>query len=78
MKRRDGTVEVLACCPFDAPHDRPLAVALTVAGDELRFAVAGRALLTARDREYASGGAGFLVEVGWLPGARIPGGACGA
>ena len=64
VKRRDGTVEVLACCPYDAPHDRPLAVALTAAGDELRFAVGGRALLTARDGEYASGGAGFLVEEG--------------
>ena len=63
VKRRDGTVEVLACCPYDAPHE-PLAVALTVAGDELRFAVAGRALLTARDGEYAGGGAGFLVEEG--------------
>ena len=64
VKRRDGTVEVLARCPYDAPHDQPLAVALTVAGDELRFAVAGRALLTARDGEYAGGGAGFLVEEG--------------
>lgn len=64
LKRRDGTVEVLACCPCDAPHDDPLDVALTVAGEELRFAVGGRALLTARDGEYASGGAGFLVEEG--------------
>ena len=64
LKRRDGTVEVLARCPCDAPHDDPLEVALTVAGEELRFAVAGRALLTARDGEYASGGAGFLVEEG--------------
>ena len=64
VKRRDGTVEVLARCPCDAPHDDPLAVALTVAGDGLRFALGGRELLAARDGEYASGGAGFLVEEG--------------
>ena len=78
IKRRDGTVQVLARCPCSTPHDEPLEAALTAAGAELRFAVGGRTLLTARDGEYASGGAGFLVEEGRLPGARIPGGARGA
>ncbi len=64
IKRRDGTVQVLARCPCDTPHDEPLEAALTAAGAELRFAVGGRTLLTARDGEYASGGAGFLVEEG--------------
>ena len=64
LKRRDGEVLVLARCPCAAPPDVPLEVALTVAGDELRCSVAGRARLTARDEEYASGGAGFLVEEG--------------
>ena len=64
VKRRDGTVQVLARCPCDAPHDQPLEVALTVVGEELRFALGSRALLAARDGEYASGGAGFLVEEG--------------
>ena len=64
LKRRDGAVQVLARCPCAAPPDQPLPVALTVAGDKLRFAVAGRVLVTAHDGEYASGGAGFLVEEG--------------
>ena len=38
---RDGTVKILARRPCDAPPDVPLEVALTVAGDELRCAVAG-------------------------------------
>ena len=64
LKRRDGAVQVLAQCPCAAPPDQPLPVALTVAGDRLRFVVAGRVMVTAQDSEYASGGAGFLVEEG--------------
>ena len=64
VKRRDGAVQVLAQCPCAAPLDQPLPVALTVAGDRLRFVVAGRVMVTAQDSEYASGGAGFLVEEG--------------
>ena len=64
VKRRDGAVQVLAQCPCAAPRDQPLPVALTVAGDRLRFVVAGRVMVTAQDSEYASGGAGFLVEEG--------------
>ena len=35
-----------------------------MAGEALSFAMGGRVLLTARDGEYESGGAGFLVEEG--------------
>ena len=64
LKRRDGTVKILARRPCDAPPDVPLEMALTVAGDELRCAVAGCVVVTATDGEYVSGGAGFLVEEG--------------
>ena len=57
-------MKILARRPCDAPPDVPLEVALTVAGDELRCAVAGRVVVTATDGEYVSGGAGFLVEEG--------------
>ena len=64
LKRRDGAVRVLARCRYAAPSAQPLPVALTVAGDELCFTADGQVLVTARDGEYASGGAGFLVEEG--------------
>ncbi len=64
LKRRDGALRVLASRAHETPPDAALPVSLTVAGDELRFAAAGRVLLTARDGEYRSGGAGFLVEEG--------------
>jgi len=64
LKRRDGALRVLASRAFEPPPDAALAVSLSVAGDDLRFTAAGRVLLTARDGEYRSGGAGFLVEEG--------------
>ena len=64
LKRRDGEARVLASRRWAVTPNAPLRLALTAAGDALRFAVAGRSILTARDAEYVSGGAGFLVEEG--------------
>ena len=64
LKRRDGEVRVLASYRCAVPPDAPVELALTVSGAELRFAVAGRPILTACDSEYVTGGAGFLVEEG--------------
>ena len=64
LKRRDGEARVLASRRWAVTPNAPLRLALTAAGDALRFAVAGRPILTARDAEYVSGGAGFLVEEG--------------
>lgn len=64
LKRRDGQAQVLARADYAAAPDTPLPLALTAAGAELRMAVAGRPLLSARDGDYVSGGAGFLVEEG--------------
>ena len=64
LKRRDGEARVLASRRWAVTPNAPLRLALTAAGAALRCAVDGRPILTARDEEYASGGAGFLVEEG--------------
>jgi ADP-ribosylglycohydrolase len=64
VKRRDGDVSVLTAIPFDYRIDETHALAFRVQGGNLILRIDGQRVVEAVDDEYASGGAGFLVDEG--------------
>ena len=66
LKRYDDTVAVLARADVGAGASSKRDLRLSLKGDELRFAVDGKAVASARDDTFVSGGAGFLVERGTI------------
>lgn len=67
VKRKDERVTVLAEVPFSYAENDKLKFVFSVKGGRLRFAIDGKELATAEDGDYATGGAGFLVEEGTIP-----------
>lgn len=64
VKQRDGETIVLAETPLAWAIDDTYTLELEIAGSRLALRVDGRTLVTAADGEYASGGAGFIVDAG--------------
>lgn len=67
VKRRDGTLSELAAVPFQHEPNARLTFEVRVQGTSIALSVGGQALVEARDADYASGGAGFLIEGGTVP-----------
>jgi ADP-ribosylglycohydrolase len=67
IKQRDGERIELASVPFTFEPNTHKVFVLKVQGDEVSFSIDGEPLLTASDGDYASGGAGFLIEGGTVP-----------
>lgn len=63
-KRRDDQVIVLASAPYPYKIDKTYTLTFRLLGSDLRLYIDGQEILRARDGEYASGGAGFLVDTG--------------
>jgi hypothetical protein len=67
VKRRDGELLILASVPFDfVPNSRQL-FEVSAVGDRITLAISGKLVVEALDADYASGGAGFLIEGGTVP-----------
>jgi hypothetical protein len=67
VKRRDGALEILASVPFDfVPNSRQL-FEVSAVGDRISLTISGKPVVEARDSDYISGGAGFLIEGGTVP-----------
>ena len=67
IKRKDEHVTVLAEVPFAYDENAKLKFVFSAKGDQLDLAIDGKTLVKAEDAEYASGGAGFLIEEGTIP-----------
>jgi len=67
IKRRDGEVTTLAAVPFTFAPNARKEFELRVEGDTLVLSIDDQELAFATDAEYASGGAGFLIEGGTVP-----------
>ena len=67
IKRTDRTVQVLAEMKYPYKENLTLILALSAAGETLRFAIDGHEVLSATDSAYSAGGAGFLIEEGTVP-----------
>jgi len=67
VRRRDDALEVLAEAPVDYAEHDTLEFSFAVNGDALEFRVGERAVVTASDTMYASGGAGFYIDEGTVP-----------
>jgi ADP-ribosylglycohydrolase len=67
IKRIDREVVVLAQVKYNYRENDKLALALSVSGETLEFAIEGQEILSATDAAYVSGGAGFLIEEGTVP-----------
>lgn len=67
IRRRDDSVEVLAEVPIKYAEHDTLDFRLAVKGDRLEFTVGDRATVSANDKIYASGGAGYFIEEGTVP-----------
>jgi hypothetical protein len=67
IKRRDETVTVLVAAPYPYEENSKLRFELKVDRDAIAFSIDGNDLLSAKDAEYASGGAGFFIEEGTVP-----------
>jgi hypothetical protein len=67
VKRRDGELLILSSVPFDfVPNSRQL-FEVSAVGDRISLAISGKPVVEGRDGDYASGGAGFLIEGGTVP-----------
>ncbi len=64
LKQKDGTALVLGVAPFDYKIDETYTLSIRVEGDSLTLLIDGKEAIRARDSEYQSGGAGFLVDEG--------------
>lgn len=64
VKRRDGASSVLAAAPFNYTVDGTYNLELRVVGAQITLFIDGSEYARAFDTEYATGGAGFLVEEG--------------
>lgn len=67
VKRRDDVVTILAEHAFPYPENAKLRFEFEVNGRSLRFSIDGKASISAVDTDYASGGAGFLIDEGTVP-----------
>lgn len=66
LMRRNEEIKVLASTKFKYEEDAQYHLLFEAKGDELTLSVDGRRLLSARDRHYANGAAGFIVERGTM------------
>ena len=67
VKRRDDRLDILASVPFDfVPNSRQLFEVRAI-GDRISLTISGSPIVEARDGDYVSGGAGFLIEGGTVP-----------
>jgi len=64
LKRKDWRVIPLAAKPFDYHIDQTHALTLSAQDDTLSLSIDGNQVVSARDDEYKSGGAGFVVDEG--------------
>ncbi|MBZ9938563.1 ADP-ribosylglycohydrolase family protein [Mesorhizobium sp. BR1-1-16] len=67
VKRRDRALTVLASVPYAFEENARKTFELRVEGDAIKLSIDGIGLVSARDGDYASGGAGFLIEGGTVP-----------
>ena len=67
VKRRDRALTVLASVPYAFEENARKTFELRVEGDTIALSIDGVPLVSARDGDYASGGAGFLIEGGTVP-----------
>lgn len=67
IRRRDDAVDVLAEAPVSYAEHDTLEFSLAVNGDSLELRVGDRAVVTANDGTYGSGGAGFYIDEGTVP-----------
>jgi ADP-ribosylglycohydrolase len=66
IKRRDAEVLVLCSVPFAYALDNTYNLEFRVCGTQLALVIDGQECVRTVDADYASGGAGFLVEEGAL------------
>lgn len=67
VRRRDDRLDILGSVPFDFVANSRQMFEVRAEGDRISLAIGGRPIVEARDGDYASGGAGFLIEGGTVP-----------
>jgi ADP-ribosylglycohydrolase len=70
-KRVDDIVKDLASVPFAYAIDETHALRFAVKGDVLSLSIDGNRVVEARDGQFSSGGAGFIVDSGAILGHRF-------
>ena len=67
VRRRDNALDILASVPFAfVPNSRQL-FEVSAVGDRITLTIKDKPIVEAHDTNYASGGAGFLIEGGTVP-----------
>lgn len=67
VRRRDNALDILASVPFAfVPNSRQL-FEVSAVGDRITLTIRDKPIVEAHDTNYASGGAGFLIEGGTVP-----------